>query len=714
MMRWLLVVIVIAITFIFLTAINLKEPPTNLSVALGDGSYQKVLDSEGSVLNFNYDIGFNTTHNLGLHQIPQKLRDMFLLAEDKGFYSHKGVDWRARWAAVYQNIVSGRIVRGASTITEQVIRMLNPRKRNYWAKYLETIEAYWLESKISKGVILEFYLNQVPYGSNRRGVAQAAEFYFSRSLDTLNLNEQFALAILIRSPSRLSLHKNSRVLDLKIKTLANQALSQGLISGAELSEIEASHLEVLKPHRQPMPKAFIDFVKRQRPGVSKVHSTLDMRIQTFVEDLLNERLLTLKSKNVNNAAAIVVDHTNGHILSYAISGRRKLDRPGAFIDAIQVPRQPGSTLKPFLYAMAIENGHSAARVLSDTSLGVAVGTGLHQFHNYSNTHYGPVTLRQALANSLNIPAIRMISELGVSPFLQLLKNLGLSNLSKSSDFYGQGLALGDGEVSLYNLTEAYTALANRGELRKLAFEFYETSEASGSVFSKETASLIGSIMSDPVARRLEFNGSSLFDFPTQTAIKTGTSTDYRDAWMMAYNDKFLVGIWMGNLDRQPMRNVTGSMGPAIVARAIFKKLNEIRKTKALYLSPQLVRKQICWSENIISTNCQNRDKWTEWFLKDQLVDTLGIKPKLKIPKIKFPTPGLIVAIDPRLPRGAQQLAFKLDKLSPSETVKWELNGARLNSSDWLITPGSYKIRALVYNASYLKWQTPFSSFTVIE
>lgn len=177
-MRWLFVIISSTVVFGIFTTLGLKKPPSDLTSVFDKSDYQKILDSEGEVLNINYSGGYNTTHRIGLHQIPQRLRDLFLLAEDKNFYAHKGVDWQARGAAVYQNVKRGRIVRGASTITEQVVRILNPRKRNLWSKYLETIEAYWLESKISKGEILEFYLNQVPYGSNRRGVVQAAEFYF--------------------------------------------------------------------------------------------------------------------------------------------------------------------------------------------------------------------------------------------------------------------------------------------------------------------------------------------------------------------------------------------------------------------------------------------------------------------------------------------------------------------------------------------------------
>ena len=245
------------------TFVHLEKSPSSFVEILNKSDYQRILDSQGKIINLNYNQGLNTTHNLNLDEIPKNLQRLFLLAEDKNYYKHSGVDWVARLSATLQNIKSGRVIRGASTITEQIIRILKPRRRSLWSKYLETIEAYRIESRFSKDEILEFYLNQVPYASNRRGVAQAAEFYFSRDLHTLNLKENLALAVMARSPSRLNPLRNLEILEKKVATLAQQALEHGLIDEAEFRGLSEDGMEVLTPSKllSPLPLSILLKVK---------------------------------------------------------------------------------------------------------------------------------------------------------------------------------------------------------------------------------------------------------------------------------------------------------------------------------------------------------------------------------------------------------------------------------------------------------------------
>ena len=282
---------------------------------------------------------------------------------------------------------------------------------------------------------------------------------------------------------------------------------------------------------------------------------------------------------MGDGAALVVDNRTGEVLAW-VSESLSAGESQGWVDAVTVRRQPGSALKPFLYALAMEMGWTAATIIEDSPLAEAAGSGLHNFHNYSRTYYGPLRLRVALGNSLNTPAVRTIQFTGTERFLLWLRSLGISGLNKSAEFYGHGLALGDGEVSLFELVQAYSVLPRHGAflpLRTVSERHLPPGELS-QVIGPATAAIIGDILSDPQARRLEFGEGHLLRFPVQTAVKTGTSTDHRDCWAVGFSDRYTAGVWMGNLDHRPTRGVTGAIGPALVLRAIFAELNRDGET----------------------------------------------------------------------------------------------------------------------------------------
>ncbi|MBY0408502.1 MAG: transglycosylase domain-containing protein, partial [Rickettsiales bacterium] len=460
-------------------------------------------------------------------------------SEDRRFFSHAGVDWRARAAALWQNMKARKVLRGASTITEQVVRILNPRPRSVWARWMEGVEALWLERVASKGEILEFYLNQLPYAANRRGVAQAARYYFNRDLATLTPKEMLTLAVLPRAPGALDLYR-SKAVEPKVMALSHVLAAQGALSADAMAQMQ-------QPLALQMPEApleaphFIGYVREEVPyhlsekGV--LVTTLDAAVQRHVQHLLDERVKAMASRHVKNAAALVVNHDTGEVLAWAVAGA---DAGGA-IDAVRTPRQPGSALKPFLYALALDSGWSAATVLEDAPMSEAIGAGLHDFHNYSHQFYGKVSLREALGNSLNIPALKTIGFVGPQRYLDTLHGLGFASLAQPADFYREGLALGNGEVTLFEMVQAYSALAHRGVFRPItALLEPPYARQLRQVYSAEAASLVGNILSDPFARRREFGAGSVLNLPVQTAVKTGTSNDYRDAWVLGYNAHFTV------------------------------------------------------------------------------------------------------------------------------------------------------------------------------
>lgn len=701
-----LVLFVPVIVLAIATERSLMPLPATLDIVGQDDERLQFLDRNGVLLNTSYAGEWNVHQRAELHEVPSFLRQAFIHAEDKRFYAHEGVDWAARLAAVASNLRHMDSVRGASTITEQVVRMLHPRPRTVWSRWVEGVEAGRLEKRFSKDEILSFYLNQVPFASRRRGVNQAAEFYFARDLDTLSDREMLSLAVLVRAPSVLDLRRNPGASDPAIERLAGNMLERGVLTQARHDailessiELAASDLEVRAPH-------FLQFAAAAAadlPGTTQV-TTLDGTLQRRVQDLLDSRVQTLARLQVRNGAALVADNATGDILAWVVAGGGNTDGPESHIDPILTPRQPGSTLKPLLYALALENGHTLADVIVDAPLAEGVGDGLHRYRNYSERYYGPVTLRDALANSLNIPAIKLLHDIGPNAFLDYLKELGINGLDAHPNIYGDGLALGNGEVTLLDLVQAYQALASSGRPMQLHVLRDDQRSVPGrqNLVSAETASLIANVLSDSEARATEFGHDSVLNLPVQTAVKTGTSSDYRDAWIVGFDSRYTVGIWMGNLDRTPTNGVTGSIGPALLLRSVFALLNRDGASRPLYLSPQLTKLTVCGpTAGAANGECVQRP---EWFSPahgpatglSEFVETTDDAENIRL---RQPTPGLELALDPRLPAAAQAFRFRLEGVTNRDRVEWTIDGdvtqSEGQSLDWPVSRGPHSVSASI-------------------
>ncbi len=541
--------------FIWKTNADLLPLPASLSPDGSNVRKVQVMDRNYVPLTVTYQNRWNIHDHISLHDIPQFLQQALVVSEDQRFYRHQGVDWPARLHAIFQNIKALDSIRGASTISEQVIRMWHPRPRTLWSRWLEGIEAGRLEKEFSKSEILEFYLNQVPYAGRRRGVVQAARDFFDRDPDTLSTKEMLALVVMVRAPTRLDVRKNPQRLLRSIEQLADRLLKYGIIDKRQYTTIRTADLKSREAVLPVRAEHFVQYGYQLQPpsgvrGKGRLRTTLDSGLQHIVQTILDNRLKDLSNRGAKNGAVLIVDHQRNEVLAWVNSGAGLDDVPASWIDAVTTPRQPGSTLKPLLYALALEKGWTAATLVDDSPLSESVGRGLHSYHNYSRIHYGPLRVREALGNSLNIPAVRAIQFVGVDEFLACLHELGIRSLQQHPDYYGDGLALGNGEITLLELVQAYTVLARQGTYHPLKFFMTEEPrrEDTRRIFSAETASLIGNILSDPEARRLEFGNGSLLRFPVQTAVKTGTSSDYRDAWAVGFNHGFTVGVWIGNLD----------------------------------------------------------------------------------------------------------------------------------------------------------------------
>lgn len=637
------------------------------------------LDRSGIPLNTSYLNYWNVHDTLRLYEMPPLLVKMFVAAEDRNFYSHSGVDWRARAAALFQNIKAGKIVRGASSLSEQVVRMIIPRPRTFFSKIVEGIDAVRLERRFSKNDILEFYLNQVPYAANRRGVKQAALFYFSKTPDRLSLRETAALVVLVRAPSSFDLYgsadKINGLIDRQLRAFAEQNIISKTELQAALKEkinLSAPELNVAAPH-------FLEYVRSlDLPAGRAVETTLDAFLQKKVAALARQRLKDLRYRHVSNAAVLVIERETGNILAWAVESS---DKDTAAVNAVLAPRQPASAQKPLLYALALTKGMTAATKIKDAPFARAVGSGVHHFKNYSRSYYGDVTVRQALGNSLNIPALKTIEFVGIKTYFGFLQRLGFSHFEKSADFYREGLALGNAEVTLLELSRAYLMLAGGGVLKPLRAFKEQDGEKEKRMLPETAATLIGNILSDPLARQLEFGADSILNFPVQTAVKTGTSTDYRDAWAMGYNADFVAGVWLGNLTYEPMLDVTGASGPALLLRSVFTELNKIKNSGPLPLSARLEKRTI--------------GEKTEYFDPD-VVETAFFEPDA--PVIVSPADGVMLAVDPRVPKQHQGYPFSVSFLPEGADIVWFVDekpqpAAREETFFWRPEKGSHTVRA---------------------
>jgi len=695
------------------TAASMQSVPRDLDAVLGDARRAEVVDRHGLRLSVTYENDWNLDDRVALHEVPALLRRAIIEAEDRRFDEHDGVDWRARLAATWQNLRAGRAVRGASTITEQVIRMIHPRPRTLWSRWVEGFEAIRLERHVSKADILAFYLNQVPYSHRRRGVVQAARDLFDRDLETLAPDEMIALAVLVRSPSRLDPRAGTVGLRSRSKRLAARLVGLGALPSDAAARI-GSHPFDLREARLPLSApAFVRHARETAGATTRIETTLDAALQARLQTHLDERIARLAQRGVRHGALMVVDHVDDQVLVWANA------TSDSQIDAVLTPRQPGSTLKPFVYALALENGWTAATLIDDSPITASVGSGLHSYRNYSGLNRGPIRLRLALANSLNIPAIRAMRSLPRGALYRRLRALGFASLDLNPEHYGDGLALGNGEVTLYEMVAAYATLARGGiqaPLEILRGARPGPDPRRVRLFDREVTHLVTDILADADARSLEFGRGGVLELPFPAAVKTGTSNDYRDAWALGFTDRYTVGVWMGALDRSPMKDVTGALGPAVVLRAALTELHRFEPAGRLALSRSLRRVKVCAvSGRLAGAHCPAIE---EWFRPAHApvedCDVHGPHPGPLEPveaatgvALLQPTEGLHLAADPRIPDPLEVFEFVLEAGSAlragSSTVEWFVDDAaqdlrRVSDTrwEWPVRPGEHRVRARVH------------------
>lgn len=520
--------------------------------------------------------------------VPEVLRIATLAAEDKRFLEHGGIDFLATARAVVENVKAGRVVSGASTITQQLIKVSRgPQSRSWRIKIVEALQARHLEQLWTKDQILAAYLNRISYGNLFTGCRVAALGYFRKPLGDLTAAEAAFLAGLPQAPGRLNPFRNMAPAIKRQQWVLSRMLHAGWLQGESYELAKAQRLRLSGFHGGFIAPHAVGLMESAREAGSEsgvVQTTIDHDLQKQVELFMSKRLESLRAKHVSHAAVVIIENASGAVRALAGS-RDYFAADGGQINGAWTPRSPGSALKPFTYARAFERGFTPASIIPDLPVEFQTPTGLYRPENYDLKSYGPMTCRQALGNSLNISAVRVLQDLGGAKVLhELLQKLGVTTLTEDAAHYGLGLTIGNAPVRLLELTNAYAALARLGERKPwtlLASKIHTDNER---VLERDVCWWVADILSDNQARVLTFGPHSPLRMPFRVAIKTGTSTNYRDNWTIGYTPEFTVGVWAGNFEGQPMDDVSGVTGAAPILRDVFLWLHE-RQNLTWYARP---------------------------------------------------------------------------------------------------------------------------------
>jgi len=568
----------------------------------------KIYDRTGQVLLYEI-YGEEKRTWVSLDFIPEHLKKAVIAAEDANFYSHFGVDIKGIVRAILADLKLGQPIHGGSTIPQQLIRstFLSPEKTAE-RKIREIVLALELNRRYSKDKILEWYLNQVPFGQNAYGAEAASQTYFNKSVSEITVPESAVLAALIQAPSRLSPYgENKDQLLIRKDYVLNRMVSEKFIDKETASTTKKQKINFVEKSIQIKAPYFTLWVKQQleekygedylrRMGL-KVYTSLDWELQQEAEEITKQAVEMNKAYNAHNAGVIVINPKNGEILIMTVGTGNYYDEPypegctsgqdclfdprfNVVVGTKKNPgRQPGSAFKPFIYATAFKQGYDDKYIVIDepTDFGPWGEEEEYSPQNYDELFRGPVTLRQALAQSLNIPSVKVLLNLAeLDESVETAKDLGITTLKP---YYGPAIVLGGWEVKLLEMASAYGVFANDG-LKTPPVSILRIEDLKGNIIEQNkktpqrvletnTVRLINSILSDNNARAPMFGSSSLLYFGNfDVAAKTGTTQDYRDAWIIGYTPHAVVGVWVGNNNNESMKEEPG----IVLAGPIFNKI----------------------------------------------------------------------------------------------------------------------------------------------
>ena len=556
-------------------ALPFAFPYTNEAIT-GSEPSTIILDRKGKPLHHSAREDYYRLQHTPLTEIPEDLINATIAAEDKRFYSHGGVDILATMRAAKDSLLAGRTVSGASTITQQTVKLSSPpAKRNILTKIKESLTARHLEMTSDKDTILTSYFHHLDYGNRILGPQQAALHYFGKPLSHLSLAECALLAGIPQSPARHNPRTNPNGAKKRRDWVLDRMQIVFDIDEERINRAKKEPIQLQKPIYLTDSPHLAQFITKHHSSTSpSISTTIDAALQSFSQNTLKAEIDKLVEKNVNNGAVVIIDNHTREIIT--LVGTADFHSPNAGqINAALIPRSPGSALKPFVYLLAFEKlGMTPATVLPDIKTSFPGPLGAEEFVNYDRSHRGPVTIHRALGNSLNTTAVRVLNHFGgPATLVKLFKQLGFNSISETPGHYGLSLVLGSGEVTLLEATNAFSTLAQLGNHNQPTILLDSKNSPSTRLFSPTSAYLISSIMADNSARAHAFGRTSNLRFPFPCAVKTGTSTDFRDNWCIGFTKDFTVGVWVGNLDNTPMKGISGVTGAGSVFHSVMTRLH---------------------------------------------------------------------------------------------------------------------------------------------
>lgn len=692
----------LAAAAVMLTAVPAQALPSFTQVQQEFRSSEaSLLDRHGELL---HQLRINPKERrlswIGLADVSPALRNALIASEDRRFYQHSGVDWNAVAAAAWGNLWNTR-TRGASTITMQLAGLLEDDLRRKSAprsatqKITQAVLAQSLERSWRKDQILEAYLNLVSFRGELVGVHALSRVLFDKHPSGLDRSEAAIAVALIRAPNA----KPAKVAERACAILKEQKAAEQCKGLAGMTELALSRTaaKVEIAGSMPAPQLAPHLARKLlKVAGQPVKSTLDAKLQRFARDALVRQLSALVDRNIEDGAVIVLDNASGDVLAWVGSSGALSN--AADVDGAVALRQAGSTLKPFLYGLAIEHKWlTAASVLDDSAINLPTAAGLYIPQNYDRQFKGLISVRTALASSLNIPAVRTLVIVTPERMFQRLQQLGF-NLRESGDYYGYSLALGSADVSLLSLTNAYRAFANQGRYEPVRTRLDDSKPAPKQVMDAGAAFIINDILADRSARARTFGLENALATRIRTSVKTGTSKDMRDNWCIGYSDRYTVGVWVGNASGAPMWDVSGVTGAAPVWQEVMHYLHRqpaatAKSAMAQPLPPGVIATMVRYDNRLEAPR-------TEYFLNGTEQSLIAVSGDDVRTGIHYPTSGMLVALDPDIPPARQRIRFTAQGIASG---KWVLDGKPLQQArgkassamrlehDWLPWPGKHTL-----------------------
>jgi len=656
-----------------------------------------------------------------LEKIPKRFVEATLALEDRRFFSHGGVDLLAIARAAWNNVARRGRREGASTIAMQVARMQDPGPRGFSRKVIEAATALALIARHGHEAVLAQYLRLAPYGGGSHGVAHAARYYFDKPVEDLSWAETALLAAIPQAPGRMNLAREGGRLRASIRAARalDELMRMGALSPAQ-AELAKAQLTAMKPIAPPRRPETLHLALRYErlaregrleaasPYDPRIHASVDLGVEEEVARLARRYLNGFRGAGARQVAVMVAERPSNAILAEVGSARFGGAGAGAF-DFTRVTRSPGSTLKPFVYALAFERG-----ALKATDIIADVPEGALGINNADGVFLGPMSPRQALANSRNVPAANLLRRVGIEANFHFLHELRLHDLEAPPESFGVSMAIGSLPTKLENLVRAYAALADDGVLTDLQYAREQRLLAPRRVMSVDTARLITSFLSDPQARLPTFPRYGPLEYPFAVAVKTGTSQGYRDAWTLAYSRKFVVGVWLGRADAGTMKELGGAASSARLAHAILVKLHGAKPgdmdAESFPPPPDRRAVDLCLGRDL-RENCFGTIR--EWVKPEEAAPIAPVLSGLRsAQEADAPdAPALAIAApehnthiwrNPDQPAALNRLALKLapgGQGASDAQIVWYVDGEPFVVAEadqtvfWPLKPGAHKIQA---------------------